>query len=55
MVQLRNRAKGNKLDNFSWYRDGIKTGSITDRKARREYERKLNRAAKKKKNANKGA
>lgn len=44
-----NKSKGNKIDSFTWYRDGIAAGVITDRKTRREYERKLKKIAKRNK------
>lgn len=46
-MMFNNSAKGNKIDSFTWYRDGIATGAITDRKSRREYERKLKKRFKK--------
>lgn|GEM_PF-5118053 len=45
-----NKSKGNKIDSFTWYRNGIAAGAVTDRKTRREYERKLKKIAKRNKN-----
>ena len=48
-----NKSKGNKIDSFTWYRNGIAAGAVTDRKTRREYERKLKKIAKRNKNKEK--